>query len=531
MELNTQTFFDINKGTSNENFRILYEILNQKIKFNISQTIPGGYLSEFRSYLNRDFDEFDLKKIENWKKLKYIYAAIHSLNSLNKYRNSTFIEEIKKTYEENKDKPEINNNYNLLIFLSKITGENYISGEDIIKFCKDILSLKDVQENQKAKKEKIVYGTMGEWLSVILYNKIKNKNKGESIFTKNNNLYNKLCKKIDEKYFIYVIERDIFNGIFDYKSVLFLNMNFEKYKDDQKLYRIIYKFLKFTLGNELHLKKQYKKELSTIFKQIIEKEKNEIKNYNNFMDIKENYEHFMNSLFDIIKKNYQSLFLETKDKRQIQICFGNEKIKVNIELNSFEYSVLIENFYADYNFYNKLIFLLLFLCNNVTYPMITIVNSFILLSDLIHLNKCNVHLGDLLYYLIIIKDNINNLGFKSKIFDIPILQLKILTSLHDIWDLLIENNIPYYDYRFYLIKNIFNSFNQDLFKGYLKKSSSMNYLYYSFIFKKGIRKLTYNRNIIRAMKYFEIVSNNIKDEFLMKKAKKCLEYCQIKAGM
>jgi hypothetical protein len=59
----------------------------------------------------------------------------------------------------------------------------------------------------------------------------------------------------------------------------------------------------------------------------------------------------------------------------------------------------------------------------------------------------------------------------------------------------------------------------------------MNYLYYSFIFKKGIRKLTYNRNIIRAMKYFEIVSNNIKDEFLMKKAKKCLEYCQIKAGM
>ena len=525
MELNPQTFFDINKGTSNENFWILYEILNQKIKFNISQTIPGGYLSEFRSYINRDFDEFDLKKIENWKKLKYIYAAIHSLN---KYRNITFIEEIKKTYEQNKS--EFEKNYNLKIYLSKITGENYISGDEIINFYKNIIYQKDVQENEKVKKEKIVNGTIGEWLSVILYNEIKNENNGESIFQKNNNLYNDLSQNIQDN-IIYVIERDIFNGIFDYKSIVFLSMNFEKYKDNPKLYRIIYKFLKFTLGNELHSKKQYKKELSTIFKQIIEKEKNEIKNYNNFMEIKANYEHFMNSLFDIIKKNYQSLFLETKDKRQIQINFGNEKIKVNIELNSFEYSVLIENFYADYNFYNKLIFLLLFLCNNVTYPMITIVNSFIILSDLIHLNKCNVHLGDLLYYLIIIKDNINNLGFKSKIFDIPILQLKILTSLHDIWDLLIENNIPYYDYRFYLIKNIFNSFNQDLFKGYLKKSSSMNYLYYSFIFKKGIRKLTYNRNIIRAMKYFEIVSKNINDKFLMKKAKKCLEYCQIKSGM
>ena len=132
MELNPQTFFDINKGTSNENFWILYEILNQKIKFNISQTIPGGYLSEFRSYINRDFDEFDLKKIENWKKLKYIYAAIHSLN---KYRNITFIEEIKKTYEQNKS--EFEKNYNLKIYLSKITGENYISGDEIINFYKE----------------------------------------------------------------------------------------------------------------------------------------------------------------------------------------------------------------------------------------------------------------------------------------------------------------------------------------------------------------------------------------------------------
>ena len=102
--------------------------------------------------------------------------------------------------------------------------------------------------------------------------------------------------------------------------------------------------LKFTLGNELHLKKQYKKELSTIFKQIIEKEKNEIKNYNNFMEIKANYEHFMNSLFvfniDLVYGNKSKLSFYN---------FQNEYLgKMSLKLSSNEVINIASIFYSNY---------------------------------------------------------------------------------------------------------------------------------------------------------------------------------------
>ena len=509
MEDVEDAFFEKNKKPKDNIFNIVYDSLYSEIKFSICTLYPSSELTDFKSYLNKYY-KFDDKIT-----LKNIYAGIHS-----RKKNIQNKEIIKKRLE-NLNEPE-KNNY-VKTFLSKITENNYISKNDIIKYLNDVFSKKNVKEDKELleKKEKIVYGTIAEWLSVILDNEMKNQYNIEL-----KNIINNV-----EDYIIYVIERDIFNGVFKTKSFLFSNFDFDKYENNNKFKRIKYKFFKFILGNEISNNES--QIFTDLFKDIINEENKEILNYQKFIEVKKNYNNFMKWLFNKTGYNYEALSIEIAKRRKIQeqLKEDKEKLKMNIELDYFEYSVLIKNFYEDYNFYNKLLFLLLFLCNNLTYPMITIVNSFIFLSDLIHLNKSNIHLSVLSYFLDIIGNSINSSGFKSKIFKIPILQLKILISLHDIWDFLFKNNIPFYDHRFYHIKDIFNGLRQVLFKGYLTSSKSINYLYYSFIFKKGIRKLKWNKNIVRAMRYFDIVYDNILDEDLKKDAEKCLKYCEFKTNI
>ena len=125
------------------------------------------------------------------------------------------------------------------------------------------------------------------------------------------------------------------------------------------------------------------------------------------------------------------------------------------------------------------------------------------------------------------------IGIINKIFDIPILQLKILIFIHDIWDILIKEKVSYNDEQFYVIKKIINYFeNIYLFKKYyLINSDSLNYLYYYLIFKLTVRKYFLYKNEYDALKRFESILNGVKNQKLKEKVEICLNYCKLKTGI
>ena len=125
------------------------------------------------------------------------------------------------------------------------------------------------------------------------------------------------------------------------------------------------------------------------------------------------------------------------------------------------------------------------------------------------------------------------IGIINKIFNIPILQLKILIFLNDIWDILIKNNISYNDEKFYIIKEIINYFeNIILFKKYyLINSDSLNYLYYYLLFKNTVRKYFLYKNEYIALKQFKLILNGTKNIELKEKTQIFLNYCKFKTGI
>ena len=312
----------------------------------------------------------------------------------------------------------------------------------------------------------------------------------------------------------------MFNGIFDIKNILFLSL----IKKDNTIFEnkpILNKFLNYSLAYELFDKKDLM-ELKFEFK----------KTNMDFETVKKKYKEFMEIFFKSIPFDKKSILFSVNEEinRNITLDIKNNNI---IFLTESEFLSLIKKYDNDIEFINKLLFMLLYICNHLTYPMETIVSTFIIISDLIHLNKNKINRVYLSYFLLTIKKSMYTIGIINKIFNIPILQLKILIFLNDIWDILINENISYNDEDFYIIKEIISYFeNIMLFKQYyLNESESLNYLYYFLLFKNTVRKYFLHKNEYKALKQFELILNGVKNKELKEKTQKCLNYCKFKTGM
>ena len=173
-----------------------------------------------------------------------------------------------------------------------------------------------------------------------------------------------------------------------------------------------------------------------------------------------------------------------------------------ISLNTKEYSILLKYFnYNYYEFYDKLMICLLFLLKTLKYPIVKITNTFLILLDLIHLNKKTISYKFLQKFLLLIEEFSYNQGIINKIFQIPILILKILIFLHDMWDILIDKKIPYYYKDYYQIKDLFDFLYEQL-KIFKISNDSLKFLYYSFLLKKASRKINWTKNEYEAKKYY-----------------------------
>lgn len=99
----------------------------------------------------------------------------------------------------------------------------------------------------------------------------------------------------------------------------------------------------------------------------------------------------------------------------------------------------------------------------------------------------------------------------SRFFLVPLFQVKLLIFCHDIWDMLIENQMGYGYNDFYIIKSIIDKLNYNpWFRAFVENIENINFLYYYFIFKKAVRKIKMSKDLYGSIKYLEIVSNNIK---------------------
>ena len=504
----------------------VYDSLYNIVPFSISTIYPYDSLNEFRPSIRKPYIlDVELKnkqlkfitnkstEIENENILNSIYTAIHFFK--NEQNIDEAIIKYMKTYLIRKV-DSITYNY-LLVYLSKISGKNYIDTWNI-----DIFIQKYHEEYNT--NNKVFNFIIAEWVSVILYNKSKNElnkiiedysNKQRYKFLKQ--IYNPLQRK----YIIDIIERDMFNGIFDIKHILFLSLIKKDNTIFEKRKSILNKFLNYSLAYEL-LDKEDLIKFNFKFK----------KTDMNFESVKKQYEAFMAIFYKSIPFNKQSILFSLNEEinRNIILRIKNNNI---ICLNELEFFSLIKTYDNDIPFLNKLLFILLYICNHLTYPMETIVSTFIVICDLIHLNKIKINKAYLSYFLFIIKYNMYTIGIINKIFNIPILQLKILIFLNDIWDILIKNNISYNDEKFYIIKEIINYFeNIILFKKYyLINSDSLNYLYYYLLFKNTVRKYFLYKNEYIALKQFKLILNGTKNIELKEKTQIFLNYCKFKTGI
>ena len=514
----------LNPHLNKPNCEPVYDSLYNIVPFSISTAYPYDSLNEFRPSIRKPYIlDVELKnkklkfitnkssEIENENFLSSIYTAIHFFKTEQNI-DEAIIKYIKKYLARKLDK--ITYNY-LLVCLSKISGKIYIDTWDIDQYIQNC----DEEENRI---NKVFNFIIAEWLSVILYNKIKNEFDKIILGSKkeNNKIFKQIYNPLQRKYIINIIERDMFNGIFDIKNILFLSL----IKKDNTIFEnkpILNKFLNYSLAYELFDKKDLIK-LKFKFK----------KTNMDFETVKKKYKEFMEIFFKSIPFDKKSILFSVNEEinRNITLDIKNNNI---IFLSESEFLSLIKKYDNDIEFINKLLFMLLYICNHLTYPMETIVSTFIIISDLIHLNKNKINRVYLSYFLLTIKKSMYTIGIINKIFNIPILQLKILIFLNDIWDILINENISYNDEDFYIIKEIISYFeNIMLFKQYyLNESESLNYLYYFLLFKNTVRKYFLHKNEYKALKQFELILNGVKNKELKEKTQKCLNYCKFKTGM
>lgn len=515
----------INPMLCEPNCEPVYDSINYIVPFNISTVFPNDSLNVFRQSIRKPyildvklenkklvFIENKSTEIENEKFLNCIYTAIHFFQTEQNIDESIFIY-IKTKLVNILDK--ITYNY-LMVYLSKISGKNYISTFDIDTYIREY-------DDEVNINNKVFNYIIAEWLSVIIFNSIKNELDKIILYpNKNKNtLFKQIINPIQRHYIIDIIERDMFNGIFDIKNILILSYIMKHHIIFVKRKSLLNKFLNYTLAYELFDKEKLKNLNFQLKKTNVE-----------FEEVKERYNEFMVIFFKSISFNKESILFSLNEEKNRNIIL---KIKKNIiiYLNDKEYLCLTKCYDNDVEFLNKLLFMLLYMCNHLSYPMETIVSTFIIISDLIHLNKFKIKRSYLSNFLLILKNNMYTIGIINKIFDIPILQLKILIFIHDIWDILIKEKVSYNDEQFYVIKKIINYFeNIYLFKKYyLINSDSLNYLYYYLIFKLTFRKYFLYKNEYDALKRFESILNGVKNQKLKEKVEICLNYCKLKTGI
>ena len=406
--------------------------------------------------------------------------------------DNNIIKELKKKY-----KTELNIfvYYYLFVLFSKINQYKFISLKEILNFYEKLK--KHVQFPDDKKKNEIINSICAEYLSIILnlyqLDNIEKEEEEEEEEENNTNI------NLDDIFLltIYSFERDMFNGIIDKKYIL-LKTYYNKYnqllKNNDKYKLILKKYCKYILYENRYIIDNFNK--------------NDSYSLNDFIIIKNKYEHFMELCFKYFPNNIEELNnIITSNLREFDLIFNFE-----ISLNSKEYSILIE-YYNDnyYEFYDKLINCLLVLFKSLKYPIGTITNTLLILLDLIHLSKRNLSYNFLIKFLLLIEEYIKSNGIITKIFQIPIVDLKLLIFLHDIWDILIDKKIPYYENEYYIIKELFQYF-YELLRNFSTPNDSIKFLYYSFLLKKAKNKIIWTRNEYEAKKYYLTVYKDLNNQ-------------------
>jgi hypothetical protein len=350
-----------------------------------------------------------------------------------------------------------------------------------------------------------------------------------------------------------ILNFELFNGNLENQKFLLYQIGKIKEKDvkEEEISNLIilYRYYKLNLFSELKNNKyNYIHDYINKIKQL------EIEFYDAYLNEKKKfkyniYQSTKNKYIRLMEKFYENFVKETtfnhmqgwKRKFECEVFKSlknsdNDLLKLNDYsytkyLNFIDCTILIKNYTKNSSFYDNLSKLLLFYCNHGIFPIGNIVNSYILLCDIIHLQKYNMNLKFLFEILKTIKTNIYYNGNISNIFTIPLVQLKIFIVCHDIWDILMERKVFFIHFAFYLIKDIFEGISvKPYFRRNLKYYEDLNFLYYYYIFKKGIKHLIWNKNPLSAMKYFSIVSKNGIYNELNKKANECLKLCKLKSG-
>ena len=437
-----------------------------------NKNINSNYTNDINIIIKRIFNNSKIGEIHYINQTQYLDILYFIMNYCNvenyKKINNNIIEKLKIDYKE---KTNIFVYYYLFIYFSKINQYKFIRIEEILDLY-EILK-KNVQFSDDEKKEKIINSICGEFLSIVLnFDDIEKFIDNDLIFLLT----------------IYSFERDIFNGIFDLKYELITNY-FKKYKkflnnDNEEYKSIINKYCKYSLL-----------ENSKILEEVKVNPKYTL---NDFITIKKKYENFMENFFKFVPYNIEDL-----NNIQTSLLFIFDKQYFDeISLNTNEYSILLEYFnYNYYEFYDKLMICLLFLLKTLKYPIIKITNTFLILLDLIHLNKKTISYKFLQKFILLIEEFSYNQGIINKIFQIPILILKLLIFLHDMWDILIDKKIPYYYKDYYQIKDLFDFLYEQL-KIFKISNDSLKFLYYSFLLKKASRKINWTKNEYEAKKYY-----------------------------
>lgn len=514
-----------NKNKENFSFdSMIYSHYNKDLKLFFGEKLIENYVNSFR-------------RIKPFKEKKIDSSKIHDPGVPDRNEN---IYLMMKNYIENT--------------LSTCPKDKF---KEVLQSCKDPQQSLSSIENFLVKK---IYVPLifSFFLIKENYSEEKSLISGPTYTIKNENEYAEYEKSFsDFNCDIYqILNYELFSGHLENQKFLYYQINKIKEKDvkteEISNLIILYRYYKLSLFSELKNAKynflhDYINKIKKLKNETYDAYLNENKKfkYNIYQSTKNKYIRFIEKFYENLEKSvkenteseiqgWKRLF-DHKFFKELKIS-DNDLLKLNDYsytkyLNFIDCTILIKNYTKNSSFYDNLSKFLLFFCNHGIFPIGNIVNSYILLCDIIHLQKYNMNLKFLFEILNTIKTNIYYNGIISSIFTIPLVQLKIFIVCHDIWDILIERKFIFNHIAFYIIKDIFEGISiKPYFRRNVKYFEDLNFLYYFYVFKKGIKKLIWNKNTLSAMKYFSIVSKKGKDNDLNIKANEYLKFCKLKSG-
>ena len=512
-------------------------------KINKREKLKSIYISEKEARKVGIDSPSNITNKEDLEKIEYLYYCM-----ISRWKS-----ELPTKYDEKKDK-----------YLTKelvLLACSYINNNtDDIKRLQDIIKSELIDDNLKENKY-IILECLSCFCDIYIRLKFRDIGKNDpeqsSVNMQNQISISMTVQKIEnileelpglKKFIIKLVQMDLFNGIFDRKYALFKLLN-EAFIDTLQFNDLIvlYRYLKLCLFFAKPDIKNEKEEIiyKKVYEYLLSKIENEGKNKNQNILKYCKKEKYSSEIYEMAKDKYKQLIedllykkIPIKDSNLIfsygyfngkfdevlgdfekdilmeEYNFGiNQKddISNTLYFNYLDCSILLRNYTKDSFFYLKLIKCLIYICSNSSYPFCNIENAFMLLFDVIHLHKKNIPLQYLSQFLYCIDNSMNNDKIISRFFLVPLFQVKLLIFCHDIWDMLIENQMGYGYNDFYIIKSIIDKLNYNpWFRAFVENIENINFLYYYFIFKKAVRKIKMSKDLYGSIKYLEIVSNNIK---------------------